>query len=167
MINNIYFQESTKSYFYFSEKNVFCDYCNLIISKTLLFQVCWSKHPKINKACTNCIKETKKEYGIVFESFWCILISEIPENCKPKLILPPIISNAKINNFQAAEIQTIKTIDNTKYADRETWEGSQIGVIDSERIRELDCLPSFDFFKNLVESKPIIEQKTKLLEVEK
>ena len=156
-----------KKYFCVSkEKERKCEGCNNFISDVMaIFNYSINNGKGILSLYhTNCKNKISKK-GVYQERGLCFfMISPIP-NSTPVLFGNKSArpSNNNISVFEASSLPSDKTEDKTLMAGRESLEGAKVGLIDQERLEELESpVKDIDrFLSEVCSSELVIEHEKK------
>lgn len=159
----IYINPKTKKYY---GVDLECSCCSKeIIGEMAMLHYCWfakkTKRPsKAEILCVKCADKKEKLYQVE-ETYMVICLPEakMPAGLEPWIhIRCELTDSKKISVFDAAEIKAEKTIDRTRYAGRESFEGAKIGVDPHQAIEQTDSRVAdpLKFLKGQKEAKPIL-----------
>lgn len=116
-----------EEYYMFYGNN--CVTCGKKLEELGVLRCMWSRtDSKIGTFCLNCFNKINNRSEIQEVKIFNVC-EYMPAEAFPVIIKPPMISFGKGNEtvFSAAFRDTPHTADNTRYALRESWEGSVIG----------------------------------------
>lgn len=164
---NLYYDRKSKLHYYVpsEEESIICSKCLKKISKFIYFFTNWKfdKTGEIKLFCSSCYKESKKEFGVVQETLWALIVPAIPEGSQIRFIRPPILRTGDndLSVFEAVNLKSTETIDKTKYSQIESIEGAKIGAMPEEPKEIKNEKESLEFLRFSKNSIPYIEDQQK------
>jgi len=142
---------------YFIENCSVCDCCKKELVSGDIFFLLSEFGRKIQShrvLCIDCIKSIKRN-GIVNEVKQGFIINSLPESVVPAiLVLPQLEAKKKTDIFLASNFETMHTKDKTKFANRVSIQGANIGKYSEfELMRDRELLSDDELEKKLIELK--------------
>ena len=165
----LFFMPKSKSYYYISLEDIYCDNCNGLITDNFILNHSWGRRFYEQKSCLDCYKKIKKK-GRVEEYKLCIYSRQPQEGLIPIFIQPPALINAGHTVFSIMEQKTDAMIkDNaiiSKIQHRINEQNFQ--KIDKEKYKYLDRkVKDIDvFFEGIKESRLVNYEGNEILEIE-
>ena len=176
MDRQLYFHKTRKIYFFVDKKEQ-CSECGKLIENIIFFKAIWNKkNSEIKQFCGRCGEMAYKHEGVIDEVKQALLVEDVPslEYTIPIFLRPPEVGSSTASVFDLGKITERygtdhKTIDNTRLAGKESWEGAAIGNVPVERLEELDKKvnkkDATDYLNNLADAElQISEDKIKVIE---
>ena len=153
MINRLFFNAKSKTYFLYTEDlNIKCCYCSRGFSfgATVFIHRSFSKKQYVKGYyCAKCLK---KAPTLIYNEYKnALLTSIVPYGSTEIYEFKPTLSNSKANLtvFDADKIKSDVTIDNTKLAGRESIKGAIIGKAPKELDDLKDETKAIEYIKGM------------------
>jgi len=149
----LFFDKLQNRYFYVGECE--CLICQNKIKQTVIIKHSWSKkNSEIGLFCLGCFNKVRTTTGIIGETRGAKLVLERPKGAFPVINYPPSLCEGK--NDESVFSMAEKTVegeivnDYTRLAGRESWEGSQIGLIPEKVDDKQQILDNSELDKRLL-----------------
>jgi hypothetical protein len=182
MMNHIelYFEPKENVYYFINSNNVTCTNCSSELFDVVFIKVVWDKLGSgVQYYCNKCVDVYQSDVKATFvERFGAMIVESVSRRCEFVLLSKPILKPlSDLSVFDSDSFDSDKVVDNTRFANRESWGGSSVGSLSylKDDVVGLDDLQSGKSVKLLdnnslnslllsyKNSVPVIEEKKKLL----